>query len=87
MVTFVAVGENHAAILNINGELWTWGLNSHGQCGVRNQLSQSYNEVIAEPVQPFFENEISTKISFVCCGGKHSLALANDNLVYSWGNN
>jgi len=47
----------------------------------------AYNEVIAEPVQPFLENGISTKISYVACGGKHSLALANDNVVYSWGNN
>ena len=27
------------------------------------------------------------KVSFVACGGKHTLALASSNTVYSWGNN
>jgi len=74
--------------------LWTWGLNSHGQCGTQNQPTEAAfafgsasGEVISEPVQPFLENDINTKISYVACGGKHSLALASANVVYSWGNN
>lgn len=34
IITFVSAGEHHAAIINMNGELWTWGLNNHGQCGI-----------------------------------------------------
>mmetsp|Transcript_39913 Transcript_39913/g.61082 ORF Transcript_39913/g.61082 Transcript_39913/m.61082 type:complete len:91 (+) Transcript_39913:484-756(+) len=30
---------------------------------------------------------MDTKMSFVACGGSHSLALASDNSVFSWGNN
>ena len=90
LVTFVATGENHAALINLNGELWTWGSNSHGQCGIQNQLSDTvcdYNDAIFEPVQPFLVNEITGKSCFVACGGKHTLALTNENTVYSWGNN
>lgn len=29
-ITFVAAGEEHCAVINEKGELWTWGLNSSG---------------------------------------------------------
>lgn len=75
-ITFVSAGEDHAAVLNENGELWTWGLNSHGQCGV----NQSQSDIINIPVQPFDQSGQDHKqISFVACGGKHSLALAANN--------
>lgn len=32
-VTYLAVGEDHAAAITVSGQLWCWGDNSHGQCG------------------------------------------------------
>jgi alpha-tubulin suppressor-like RCC1 family protein len=83
LITAVSVGETHAAAINMNGELWMWGSNSYGQCGV----PALGNEEITVPVRPFYENQIDQKISLVAGGGRHSLALASDNTVYSWGNN
>ena len=44
-------------------------------------------EEISVPVRPFYDNQIEQKLSFVACGGYHTLALASDNTVYSWGSN
>jgi alpha-tubulin suppressor-like RCC1 family protein len=30
MITLVSAGEDHAAVINMNGELWIWGANHHG---------------------------------------------------------
>lgn len=75
LITFVSAGEDHAAVINMNGELWTWGLNSHNQC-------TTDSEIINHPICP-----IDQKMTFVACGGKHTLALASTNTVYAWGNN
>lgn len=87
IVTFVSAGEHHAAIINMNGELWTWGLNAHGQCGVGKDSESSASELCCTPEQPLLLNGIDKKATIVACGGKHTLALASDNCVYAWGNN
>lgn len=79
-MSFMSCGEDHVAVINRNGELWTWGLNTHGQCGVQDQ------EVISAPVQPFKGSDHSS-MSFVACGGKHTLALSANSEVFAWGNN
>jgi len=75
----VSVGEKHAAVININGDLFTWGTNYHGQCGI-NYVNSN---IIPNPVQPLQ----GQKVSIVACGGKHSLALTATNKVFAWGNN
>lgn len=35
MVTYVDAGEDHVSAINMNGDLWCWGRNNHGQCGVQ----------------------------------------------------
>ena len=75
MITLVSAGEDHASVINMNGELWSWGANHHGQC-------TSDSEIVTQPICP-----LDMKVSFVASGGKHTLALASSNTVYSWGNN
>jgi alpha-tubulin suppressor-like RCC1 family protein len=75
MITLVSVGEDHASVINMNGELWTWGANHHGQC-------TSDSEIVTYPICP-----LDMKVSFVASGGNHTLALASNNTVYGWGNN
>jgi len=54
-IKFISAGEEHAAVINNKGDLFTWGLNDHGQCGV--EVGES--EVISTPVQPFKGNSMS----------------------------
>jgi alpha-tubulin suppressor-like RCC1 family protein len=58
IVTFISAGENHAAVINMNGELWTWGSNLNGQCGVAKFNQKGAENIITFPVQPFQENSI-----------------------------
>jgi alpha-tubulin suppressor-like RCC1 family protein len=81
-IKFLSAGEEHAAAINNKGELFTWGLNDQGQCGV--EIADT--EMISAPVQPFKGLSMS-QISFVACGGKHTLALSAHREVYAWGNN
>ena len=46
------------------------------------------SDIINIPVQPFDQaGQDYHQVSFVACGGKHTLALAANNQVYAWGNN
>jgi len=87
IVTFLSAGERHAAIINMNGELWTWGLNSHGQCGVKIENNPYAPDRLSMPVQPLLVNDIDQKATLVACGGKHTLAITSENGVFAWGSN
>lgn len=81
-ITFVSAGEHHAGAINVRGELYTWGLNTFGQCGVK---SQPGHDVIWQPETPFTNKD--AQVSFVACGGRHSLSLNLNSNVFSWGCN
>ena len=86
MVTYVDAGEDHASVINMNGDLWCWGRNNLGQCGVprsANELEQG----VAVPVQPLGQNFVEQKVTLVASGGKHTLALTSENRVYAFGSN
>jgi len=78
----VSAGEEHVAVINKDGQLWTWGLNDQGQCGIE----QDESEIISTPVMPF-KGVSNGQISLVACGGKHTLALSAHREVFAWGNN
>lgn len=54
LITQLSVGQTHAGAINMNGELWTWGNNNQGQCGVH----IAGQEIISVPVRPFYDNQI-----------------------------
>jgi alpha-tubulin suppressor-like RCC1 family protein len=60
--------------------LLTFGINEDGQCGFENSDDRLHNKV-ATPV--VFPSKVI--ISFVSAGSRHTLALANNGFVYSWG--
>ena len=89
LVTFVSAGEDHASVINMNGELWCWGSNAQGQCGMprsNNIYDENGNNFFC-PMQPFAENMIDQKVTIVASGGRHTLALTSDNRVFGFGCN
>lgn len=45
-IKYVSVGENHCGVIDANGNAFTWGLNTSGQCGIpRNAKARSANFV------------------------------------------
>jgi len=74
----VAAGEYHSAALAGNGRLYSWGRNINGMLGT----GSTTNEVVpVEIVRP----ASVVKWLAVTAGRLHTMALADDGHVYSWG--
>lgn len=67
--------------INEWGQLFAWGSNSSGQCGLENDSSANYHA-------PKLVKSLATKqIVQIACGQYHALALTNSGELYSFGSN
>lgn len=78
IVKKIACGRDHAMLLDINGNIWSWGCNNDGQLGSGNTNSRNY------PVVINMGKIIFTKIS---CGWAHSGAINDQSELFMWGLN
>ncbi len=78
----VAAGSSHSIALASDGTVYTWGFNIGGQLG------NSSNTNSNVPVAVYTSGVLAgKKIIQVAAGGAHSIALASDGTVYTWGDN
>lgn len=75
-VSLVTVGRYHTASVDANGELFTWGNNSHGQLGLGNKASR---------LTPTLATCEDKRVVTASCGAKHTLAVTGDGGVYMCG--
>ncbi|MCX6873797.1 MAG: hypothetical protein NTW21_08310 [Verrucomicrobia bacterium] len=80
----IACGGNHALALAADGTLFSWGYNSQGQLGVGTSSSVPVRAPLAVKATGVLSGK--TVVS-VAGGGWHSLVLASDGTVCSWGYN
>nr|WP_280173724.1 thrombospondin type 3 repeat-containing protein [Desulfatibacillum alkenivorans] len=76
----IAAGGNHALALAPDGSLRSWGFNYAGQLGLGTSGTFSTKN------RPQKINAISN-VAAIACGGSHSLAVARDGSLWSWGYN
>jgi alpha-tubulin suppressor-like RCC1 family protein len=82
MAQQVAAGELHSIALTSDGTVYTWGYNGFGQLGNGNNTDSNV------PVAVITSGVLSGKtITQVAAGKYHSIALASDGTVYTWGRN
>lgn len=76
----VSVGDSHTLAIKASGTLWSWGWNRFGQLGIGGMRD---TDVHSTPVQ------IGTAYKWVSVsvGGFHTLAIRDDNTLWSWGDN
>ena len=74
----VSCGGGHTAALKLDGTLWCWGLNDHGQLGDNSVTPRS------SPVQTVSGG---TNWKQVACGFKHTAAVKTDGSLWVWGLN
>ena len=74
----VACGANHSGAIKLDGTLWMWGLNDHGQLGDNSVASKS------SPVQTV---SAGTNWKYLACGYRHTAAVKTDGSVWCWGLN
>jgi hypothetical protein len=81
-ITAIAGGGYHTVALASDGSIYTWGNNSSGQLGNNSTTNSSV------PVAVDMSGVLLGKtIIAVAAGGYHSVALASDGSVYTWGYN
>ncbi|EKX35689.1 hypothetical protein GUITHDRAFT_57398, partial [Guillardia theta CCMP2712] len=80
-VVQIAAGENHSAAVVSTGEAHMWGLNKHGQLGLRAEGGRG--EISMAEINQAMLSTLNVKL--VACGGNHSVFLCSDLKVYSCG--
>jgi alpha-tubulin suppressor-like RCC1 family protein len=77
----IVCGGSHSGALTERGQVFMWGLNRNGQCGVSDKAGDSIQE--PKPVDMSrLEGEQATS---VVCGRNHSAMVTAEGRVYCWG--
>lgn len=82
-VSKIVTGDNHSAILTVDGELYTWGDNKYGQLGLK-QDSKKINSADEPSLVPYFK-ENNIKVVDLALGKHHTIVLDDKGRVFSWG--
>lgn len=82
-VSSVSAGLQHSLLLSEEGDVYSCGSNGDGQLGLGDRTARFEAELISA---------LTLSVSTISCGGRHSLALCQDNgsghpRCYSWGYN
>jgi len=67
----------HALAIKLDGSLWAWGMNDHGQLGLGDNTDR--NELVRVG--------IDNNWAIVAAGGTHSLAIKTNGGLWAWGGN
>jgi alpha-tubulin suppressor-like RCC1 family protein len=81
-ITQVAAGAQHSLLLASDGTVFSFGSNDSGRTGLNNASGFT---MIATPIRT--NNLAGKTITQVAAGGRHSLLLADDGTVFSFGYN
>lgn len=73
-------GAYHNFVIDDNNNVWVFGLNNMGQCG----LDES-KKFITPPKKHLFFNEIDQNVDEIAAGQHHTLARMHDGQVFSFG--
>lgn len=79
-IVMVAAGNLHMAALSHTGHLFTWGHGGHGRLGHNDCKDQRF----PRKVDPKWFKP-TERMVFVAAGATHSVALAVDGRLYTWG--
>jgi len=74
----VSAGEDYTIALKLDGTMWGWGDNEHGQIG---------NALYKERRKPVKEDTNATNWNKISAGANHSTAIKEDGTLFSWGYN
>jgi alpha-tubulin suppressor-like RCC1 family protein len=76
----ISNGMEHSSLaLDRSGNVWGWGLNSHGQLGDGTNFER------VNAVQASFTGLGSASIATIACSGFRSMALDSNGSVWTWG--
>lgn len=82
----ISAGIEFSLALDNQGQIWAWGDNQYGQTAGPETGSLEDTFKLARPNRRVVDDG-SVKFKAVAAGGYHSLALAENGTVWSWGGN
>lgn len=74
-VSFAAAGAEYSLAIKLDGSLWAWGMNGHGQLGTGDNVGIGVPEKVMEGV------------ASVATGDSHTLVIKKDGSLWAFGNN
>lgn len=86
----ITAGQDHSATLAADGTVFTFGRNTYGQLGDTTSITRltpvyalkgRYNGT------KYLGDQISNPIKYIVAGSTHTMVLASNGIVYSFGNN
>jgi alpha-tubulin suppressor-like RCC1 family protein len=80
-VVQVQCGVWHSAVLTESGDVYTFGLNHHGQLGIGLAKAMSATPELVD----IEANDDMLSIKHISCGSRHTVALTMENQVFGWG--
>lgn len=66
----ISAGRQHSVVVSMNGLLFSFGSNSHGQCGWGSHIRSQNIPTVVEKLRELVSTD-------VCCGGSHTLILCS----------
>ena len=82
-VVAVSAGQAHALALLVDGSVWGWGANPHGQLGIPASMPLAPRQVLGLPVPV----NGASGVKAVITGTYNSAVLYADGSVWAWGDN
>lgn len=82
-IKYISSGENHSFALDHNGDLFAWGLNQFGQCGVSKDVEDG--ALVTVPTKVLLPENLDSKVKMVAAGEHHSLVLLENGDLYCFG--
>lgn len=79
----IACGRNHSFAIDKKGDVWAWGSNNFGQCGVLDSAGEE-NAFIFKPTKLEVVPD-GKKIRAIAGGNHHSVACTTDGKLLTWG--
>ncbi|CAH2254500.1 jg25682 [Pararge aegeria aegeria] len=76
----VDCGSYHSVALSNNGDLYAWGANTYGQCGLG---TKSNKEATPQPITSL----LGIPIALIACGSNHTFVISKSGAVFGWGKN
>ncbi len=78
MAYLIAAGTSHSMAMDFDGVVWTWGRDNSGQLG---------NGAVTGNQPAPQEVSLPLGAKAVAAGGEHSMAVLEDNTIWTWGKN
>lgn len=77
------VGGRHSLVLEANGNLYSFGDNSEGQCGI--EVNRTYEPTLIETRGMLGEDNVLA--THIFAGDAHSALVTNEGDLFAWGDN